>query len=439
MPVVVLRLCHGQSADSEVRAAGPSLSGPSQTPRERIYFCALAWFGLAALHFFLLLVKQVYYSGMNFGSNYEAVVETEKEVVETPAVKPALKKVLGLFELTMIGVSGSIGAGVFVLSGVAASRYAGPAVTLSYFIAGICSTFFCVSYAEMASMIQASGGAYSYTMAAFGRFVGWLVGWSLVAEYTFTVAAVSTCWSSAVVDLVAMSGAQFPPLVASAPFSFSDHSEMAATGSLFNLPAVLLICTCSLVVMLGTRETSWATTTILLVKLLTLLLFVALGLPRARAENWTPFIPPAEGFGRFGWAGVLRASSLLFFAYIGFDAVTTAAKESLRPAQDLPRAMLASLAVCAFVYCTVAATMTGLLPYPRLAAPDPLAVAAEAAGPDLAWLAVAIRAAVVVGLPSVAAVSLFAMASLPGPTPPVSSASWPYCWAGRVVCARARR
>jgi APA family basic amino acid/polyamine antiporter len=299
---------------------------------------------------------------------------------------PELKRVLGPIDLVVIGVAGSVGAGVFAFSGVAAARYAGPAVVLSYLFAGFCALFFCAPYAEMAAMIPNSAGACSFATVAFGRFLGWLVGWSLIAEYMFAASAVSIAWSAYFTGFFHQLQLDIPQVISTSPIDYDQSSNILFTGAWFNLPAVLLIFLCSGVVMVGAKEFSLLTAIILSVKVGTLILFVLFGCMFVNPHNWDPFIPPEASFGHFGWTGVLRASSLTTFAFIGFDAIATAAKESLDPVADMPVAMFSTIGICIVLYSSVSLVLTGLVSYTALAEPDPLIVAATAAGPGFSWI-----------------------------------------------------
>ena len=310
-----------------------------------------------------------------------------------PQTGPQFKKVLGPIDLTVIGVAGSVGAGIFAFSGVAAARYAGPAVVLSYALAGFCALFFCASYAEMAAMIPNSAGACTFATAAFGRFVGWLIGWSLIAEYIFATSAVSIAWSAYFTDLLHHFNVNIPLQYSSSPIDYDESSNVLYTGAWLNLPAIIIVFLSAGVVMVGAREFSLLTTVILSIKVGTLLLFVLFGFSYIDTQNWNPFIPPEESFGHYGWTGVLRATSLTAFAFIGFDAVATAAKESVDPVKDMPLAMFTTIGICLVLYSSVSLVLTGLVHYTALASPDPLIVAATAAGPSFAWILPCIQVA----------------------------------------------
>jgi APA family basic amino acid/polyamine antiporter len=324
--------------------------------------------------------------------------------------EPTLKRVLGARALTMLGVGAVIGAGIFVLTGQAAAEHAGPAIVLSFVMAGVACAFAGLCYAEFAAMLPVSGSAYSYSYATLGEFVAWLIGWMLVLEYLFTASTVAVGWSGYFNSLLQSLGSWFhvslalPAALSTAPFAIVDGS-LRATGALINLPAVLIIAAVSCLAYVGIAQSAFVNSIIVAIKVVVILLFIGFGLQYVNPHNWHPFIPPAGGAGRFGFDGVVRGASIVFFAYVGFDAVSTAAQEAKNPQRDMPIGILASLLICTLLYIVVAAVLTGLLPYPQLGTPKPVSTALEAY-PQLLWLKTVVEVGAIAGLSSVILVML---------------------------------
>jgi len=319
------------------------------------------------------------------------------------AAPGALRRSLTTFDLTMVGIGGIIGAGVYVLSGQAAAKFAGPAVVLSFLLAGAACFFCALCYAELAALIPAPGSAYSFATAALGPAAGFAVGWALLLEYLFGAATVAAGWSGYLCSLLADAGAPCSRALSAAPFARGDDGAWFATGGAVNLPAVAVVALATALQARGARESTAFNNVVVALKVGTLLLFLLSCTWYVRAENYAPFVPPAEG-GRFGAVGVLRGAAVVFFAYIGFDAVSTAAAEALDPQRALPAATLASLLVCTALYIWVALVITGLVPFRALDVPDPIAVTVNAAGARLAWLRVPIKLGALLGLTSVVVV-----------------------------------
>ena len=316
-----------------------------------------------------------------------------------------LKRVLTARHLLLLGVGGIIGAGIFVMTGQAAANHAGPAIMLSFVLAGIACAFAGLCYAEFAAMIPVSGSAYSYTYATLGEAVAWFVGWSLVLEYLFAASAVAVGWSAYTVSLLEnlarMAGSDwtFPASLAAAPFTYTN-GEFALTGALFNLPAVLIVAAVGSLCYVGIRQSATANAVIVAIKVTVILLLIGFGSQYVNPDNWVPFIPENQGGDRFGLEGVLRGASIVFFAYIGFDAVSTAAQEAKNPQRDMPIGILGSLLVCTLLYIIVSAVLTGMLPYTELGTAKPVATALERY-PQLSWLKLAVEIGAVAGLSSV--------------------------------------
>jgi len=317
------------------------------------------------------------------------------------------KRSLGALDLVMLGIGAIIGTGIFVLTGHAAAANAGPAVSLSFIIAGVAATFAGLCYAEMASMIPVSGSAYTYAYATMGELVAWIIGWDLILEYLVSAAAVSVGWSGYTVAFLHDTfGLDLPRAWTSAPVLWSEaHQRFEGTGAYLNLPAVLIIGAVTALLVRGIKESARINTIIVFLKVAVVLLFIAFAAGFVRQANWHPFIPPNEGrFGRFGVSGVFQGATMVFFAYIGFDAVSTAAQEARNPQRDLPIGILASLAICTVLYIAVSLILTGVVPYALLNVPHPIAVGVEATGQR--WLATAVEIGAIAGLSSVMLVML---------------------------------
>jgi len=318
-----------------------------------------------------------------------------------------LHRALGPVQLVALGIGAIIGAGIFVITGQAAADYAGPGVMISFIIAGLGCLFAGLCYAEFASMIPVAGSAYTYTYASMGRLLAWIVGWNLVLEYMAAASTVAVGWSGYFVELMSQIGWNIPKEFSSAPIDMSSFQDVTTTGAYFNIPAVVVIVIASTLLVVGIRASARFNAGMVAIKLFIVLLVIGFGLPLIRGANLTPFIPPNTGtLGQFGWTGVFRATGVIFFAYIGFDAVSVAAQEARNPQRDMPIGILGSLVLCTILYILMSLVMTGLAPYKSLHVPHPVFVAINAAGPRLAWLGVLVNIAAVVGLASVVLVLL---------------------------------
>ncbi|HXH18360.1 MAG TPA: amino acid permease [Chitinophagales bacterium] len=320
-----------------------------------------------------------------------------------------LKRALGRLNLVTLGIGAIIGAGIFVLTGNAAANYAGPAVVLSFIIAGIACVFAGLCYAEFASMIPIAGSAYTYAYATLGEFIAWIIGWDLILEYLFGASTVAVGWSGYVVSFLADFGIHIPSSLSSAPFQYDTVTHTwSHTGAFVNIPAVFIIALMTALLVIGIKESANFNNLIVIIKVTVILLFIAFGAGYIVVENWKPFIPenPDGAFGHFGISGVLRAAGVIFFAYIGFDAVSTAAQEAKNPQKDMPWGILGSLAICTVLYILVGLVMTGIVKYTELNNPAPVATAINAAGEDLVWLRFPIKIGAIAGLSSVILVML---------------------------------
>jgi basic amino acid/polyamine antiporter, APA family len=330
-----------------------------------------------------------------------------------------LPRVLGGGSLVILGVGAIIGTGIWVLTGTAAANQAGPAVMLSFVIAGVAAALAGLCYAEFASMFPVAGSAYSYSKLALGEAAGWFMGWNLVLEYLLAAATVAVGWSAYVVSFLKSVGSPLSQPLSTAPFiQAAANSAWAWSGAFVNLPAVLVILAMTTVCCLGIRLSAVFSAIIVAIKVLVILLVIAFGIGYINVANWSPFVPPNTGhFGEFGWSGVLRGAAIVFYAYVGFDAVSTAAQEARNPEREMRLGILGSLAVCAVLYVLVAAVVTGMAPYTLLGTPAPVAAALDM-HPALAWLAMLTKLGALAGMTSALLVMilaqsriLFAMAS----------------------------
>ena len=340
----------------------------------------------------------------------------------------SLRRTLTATNLTMLGIGGIIGAGIFVLTGQAAAQYAGPAIVLSFIISAVGCAFAGLCYAEFAAMIPIAGSAYTYSYATIGEFLAWIIGWDLILEYLFGAATVSVGWSGYITSFLADIGVHIPAALSQAPLAFSHTAGWSATGAIINLPAVLIVAAVTALLVVGIKESANFNNIVVMVKITVVILFIAFGFSYINSANWTPFIPANTGtFGEFGWSGIIRGAGVIFFAYIGFDAVSTAAQEAVNPQKDMPIGILGSLVICTVLYILVALVLTGIVSYKELLVPDPMAVGVNAAGQGLFWLRPFIKLGAIAGLSSVILVLLlgqpriFYSMSIDGLLPPTFS------------------
>ena len=318
-----------------------------------------------------------------------------------------LHRALGPWQLIALGIGAIIGAGIFVITGHAAATYAGPGVVISFMIAGLGCFFAGLCYAEFACMIPVAGSAYTYTYATMGRFLAWFIGWNLVLEYLAAASTVAVGWSGYFVQLLSQLGIAIPRAVSSAPLAMTSLTDISFTGSVLNLPAVLVVGLATTMLVIGIKASAQFNAVMVVIKLVIVVLVIGFGLPLIMGSNLEPFIPPNTGtWGEFGWSGVFRATGVIFFAYIGFDAVSVAAQEARNPQRDMPIGILGSLLICTLLYILMSLTMTGLAHYTDLNVAYPVFVAINNAGPQLAWLGFLVNVGAVVGLASVVLVLL---------------------------------
>jgi APA family basic amino acid/polyamine antiporter len=350
-----------------------------------------------------------------------------------------LKRTLGPVNLVAIGVGGIIGAGIFVLTGQAAANYAGPGIIISFCLAAIACAFAGLCYAEFASMIPIAGSAYTYSYATMGEFLAWFIGWDLILEYGVGAGTVAVGWSGYATSFLRNLGIHIPPQVMASPgtelvylpsavlqqlqlsvpqgwYAVANYAkDLAPAGvpldslqqatALFNLPAALIVLALTALLIRGIKESATFNAIMVVLKVSIVILVIGLGFAYVNSDNWFPLIPPNTGeFGHFGWSGVARAAGVIFFAYIGFDAVSTAAQETVNPKRDMPVGILGSLVICTILYILVALVITGVANYTRLNVPDPIAVAIDIMG--IRWLAVLVKLGAIAGLTSVILVLL---------------------------------
>lgn len=326
---------------------------------------------------------------------------------EASTEERSLKKVLTPPGLVSLGIGGIIGAGIFVLTGQAAAQYAGPAIVLSFIVSGLACVFAGLCYAELASMIPVSGSAYTYSYATLGELFAWIIGWDLILEYLFGAATVAVGWSGYVVSFLRDYGIVIPAYLSSAPLAHDPVLGWQLTGAFLNFPAVLVVGVITTLLVVGIRESAIFNNAIVVLKLSVLVLFIGFGIYYIDPANWHPFIPENTGeFGYFGLSGVLRGAGVVFFAYIGFDAVSTAAQEAKNPQKDMPIGILGSLAISTVLYIIVAAVLTGIVSYTELNVPDPIAVGIDKAGEGMLWLKTLVKVGAIAGLSSVILVLL---------------------------------
>jgi basic amino acid/polyamine antiporter, APA family len=334
---------------------------------------------------------------------------------ETSPEGNKLKPTLGKFNLIMLGVGGIIGAGLFVMTGQQAALHAGPAIVLSFVAAAVACGFAGLCYAEFASAIPISGSAYTYAYASLGEFIAWIIGWDLMLEYLVGASAVAVGWSAYVVNFLADFGIHIPASISGPPMTYTDmvgsvatgNYRWVATGNYFNFPAMFFIAIITTLLVIGIRESAKFNNIIVVIKITVILLFIGMGLTYIVPENLTPFIPENTGdFGDYGWSGIFRAAGIIFFAFLGFDAVSTVAQEVKNPQRDMPWGILGSLVVCTIIYVLVGFVMTGMVNYKDLNTAAPVAVAVDAAGESLQWLRTPIKIGAIAGLSSVILVML---------------------------------
>jgi basic amino acid/polyamine antiporter, APA family len=363
-----------------------------------------------------------------------------KEASETG--EHSLKRALGPVNLITLGIGAIIGAGIFVLTGSAAAQYAGPAIVLSFILAGAGCVFAGLCYSEFSSLIPIAGSAYTYGYATLGEIFAWIIGWDLILEYAFGAATVASGWAGYFVSFLQDFGIHIPPQLTATPFTHVgnhwvpnvlvqyqgrwellttmapilkqngvDASTLPQVTGAFNLVAFLIIGLITLILVIGIKESANFNSAIVIIKVSIVLVFIGIAAafvvkhPALATANWHPFIPPNQGaFGEYGWSGIARAAGVIFFAYIGFDAVSTAAQEAKNPQRDMPIGILGSLVICTILYILVSGLLTGIVPYSALNVADPVAVGIDATG--VRWGSILVKLGAIAGLGSVMLVML---------------------------------
>jgi APA family basic amino acid/polyamine antiporter len=350
----------------------------------------------------------------NFGGDMPNQLFATKSIAELHEQESKgnqLNRALSATALTLLGIGGIIGTGIFVLTGTAAANHAGPALALSFIIAGIGCTLAGLCYAEFAAMIPVSGSAYSYSYATLGEGVAWFIGWNLILEYLFAVATVSTGWSGYVLSTLEQFNIHLPAALTHAPLDQGDGPlGIVTTGAIINLPAMLIVAAIGYICYIGIKQSATFNSFIVAIKVTVVILFIILGVSYINTANWHPFIPARE-MGKFGWQGVVSASGVIFFAYIGFDAISTASQEARNPQRDMPIGILASLVVCTVLYVVVAMVLTGMVSYKELDVAAPVALALDKY-PPLHWLGLPVKLGAIAGMTSVMLVMTLAQARI---------------------------
>lgn len=331
-----------------------------------------------------------------------------KKTVVTEEENHGLMRCLSAFDLTLLGIGAIIGTGIFVLTGVAAATTSGPAVVLSFIVAGLACAFAALAYAELSSSVGGAGSAYGYSYAAFGEFIAWIIGWDLILEYGVAVAAVANGWAGYFNNALHAIGLNLPVALTKGPFAVNSLTG-AADGGIVNLPAFVIVFLLMVMLIIGVKSSAKFNTAMVFIKLLTIVIFLSVALFHINPENWTPFAP-------FGWfshnelgkpIGILAGASVVFFAYVGFDAVSTATEEANRPQRDVPIGILCSLIFCTLIYIVVSGTLTGIVSYKELNVPSPVAFGLERIGVN--WASALVATGVITGLTTVMLVLYYAL------------------------------
>ena len=312
-----------------------------------------------------------------------------------------LKRNLSVFNLVTLGIGAIVGTGIFVITGQAAAMYAGPSLTISFLISALGCVMAGLCYAEFSSMVPVAGSVYSYSYSTIGEFLAWLIGWTLILEYLFACSSVAVGWSGYMMSILNEWGVDMPQNLIYATFD-NVGGEWIWTGNIINFPAVFIVAVVSSFLIGGIKQSALVNNIIVVIKISVILLFIFFGISYIDFGNWTPYIPENTGtFGEFGWSGILRGAGVVFFAYLGFDALSTAAQEARNPQKDMPRGILISLAICALLYVVVTAVLTGMVYYKELNVSAPIALAIDKAGEGLSWLSPLIKLGAIAGLSSV--------------------------------------
>lgn len=327
------------------------------------------------------------------------------EEIQAEANAQGLQRTLGPLNLIMIGIGAIVGAGLFSITGIAAADNAGPAIIISFIIAAIACAFAGLCYSELASVIPIAGSAYTYAYATMGEFVAWMIGWNLILEYAIGAVAVAISWSAYVVSFLFDLGITLPTYLIASPWQPVTLPDGSAVYGLINLPALFIVVLLSLMLIWGIRQSVRLNAALVVIKVAVVLIFIAVGFFYINYANYVPFIPENTGvFGEYGWSGILRAAGIVFFAYIGFDSVSTTAQEAKNPQKTLPIGIIGSLVICTILFILFSFVMTGLVNYKELNVAAPVALAIEQT--PYPWLAGGMKVAILAGLSSVILVLL---------------------------------
>lgn len=328
------------------------------------------------------------------------------DIVRQAEQVASLPKVLGPLSIVFMGIGAIIGAGIFVLTGTAAALYAGPAVVLSFVMAGIACAFVGLCYAELAAMMPVSGSTYTYTYTSLGQLAAWLVGWNLILEYSIGGAAVAVGWSGYLDGTLALIGINLSPRLTSSTGTVVTLADGSSATAIANLPAVAIVVVLTLLLVGGTRESARVNNLMVALKLSVILAFIGFGVFYVSAANWRPFVPPNGGtFGVFGWSGVLHGATVVFITYIGFDSVSNCAQEARNPQRDMPVGIIGALAISTVLYILVAGVLVGVVPYRELDVAAPVGLAVERMG--IGWLALLIQLGALIGITTAILVLLY--------------------------------
>lgn len=333
-------------------------------------------------------------------------IKKSVERIQSEAQSSGLKRTLGRWNLVSLGIGCIIGAGIFVMTGTAAANHAGPAIVLSFVVAGFACAFAGLCYAELASVLPVSGSAYTYAYATLGEVFAWAMGWLLVLEYGIASSAVAVGWSGYLVSFLKEFGVIVPAILTAPPGEMVKLADGSMVEAMFNLPAFVGILMVTLLLVIGVSESAKVNNIIVLIKMAVIVAFIAIGVFYVDVDNWIPFIPENTGVdGEFGVSGILRGASIIFFAYIGFEAVSTAAQEAKDPQKDMAFGIIGSLLICTALYMAVSLVLTGVVHYTELKVADPMAVAVDQIG--LGWFSFIIKLGAVMGLSSVMLVLVY--------------------------------
>lgn len=331
-------------------------------------------------------------------------------IVKESGEKGGFNRHLSAMNLVALGIGVIVGTGIFVITGTAAANNAGPALTLSFVISGIGCMMAALCYAEFAAMIPVSGSAYAYSYTTLGEGPAWYIGWMLALEYLFAAAIVAGGCSSYLLSLLGDFNIHLPAVICETPYKYVDGAWVE-TGGFMNLPAVLIVAVLATFLLRGISQSARVNNIIVVTKLLVILVFIAVGIFYIDTTNWTPYIPENTGkFGEFGWSGIFRGAGIVFFAFLGFDAMSTAAQEARNPQKDMPKAIIISLMTCTLLYVAVTAVLTGMVNYKELNVTAPIALAIDRTG--LTWLSPLIKIGAIAGIISVVLVLLLAQSRL---------------------------